>query len=75
MRACWMLALTVLSTTPMALANPQPKPAAVQALYPTKAEAERAAPRFGCSGAHAMGDQWMPCSKHGASGGASHGSH
>ncbi len=38
----------------------------IPALYPTKAEAEKAASRFGCSGAHRMGDRWMPCASHGA---------
>ncbi|MFZ9265213.1 MAG: DUF3721 domain-containing protein [Vulcanococcus sp.] len=38
----------------------------VPALYPTKAAAELAAKtHFGCSGAHRMGDQWMPCAEHG----------
>jgi hypothetical protein len=42
------------------LANPVP------ALYATKAEAEAAAKRhFHCTGAHPMGQQWMPCAKHG----------
>jgi hypothetical protein len=34
-------------------------------MYATKAEAEKAAPQFNCSGAHQMGDKWMPCSEHG----------
>ena len=33
-------------------------------LYATKAEAEAAAKNFNCSGAHRMGNQWMPCSTH-----------
>jgi hypothetical protein len=37
---------------------------AVPALYPTQAEAEAAAPKFGCKGAHRMGTHWMPCAKH-----------
>ena len=42
------------------------KPATVPALYATQAEAERAAKQhFNCTGAHRMGDQWMPCSQHG----------
>ena len=42
------------------------KPAAVPALYATQAEAERAAKQhFNCTGAHRMGDHWMPCSQHG----------
>ena len=38
----------------------QPK----QAMFKTKAEAEAAAPGFGCTGAHQMGGMWMVCSKH-----------
>jgi hypothetical protein len=38
---------------------------AVPALYPTQAEAERAARLyFNCTGAHRMGNQWMACAKH-----------
>ena len=33
-------------------------------LYATKAEAEAAAKQFNCTGAHAMGNQWMPCEHH-----------
>lgn len=41
-------------------------PAGVPALYATKAEAEEAArAHFNCTGAHPMGQQWMPCGKHG----------
>ena len=37
----------------------------VPALYPTQADAEKAAKlHFNCTGAHKMGDQWMPCAKH-----------
>ena len=36
----------------------------VPALYDTKAEAEKAAESFDCTGAHKMGSKWMPCSKH-----------
>ena len=43
--------------------------AAQQAMFNTKAEAEAAAPRFHCSGAHPMGNQWMPCASHGAASG------
>jgi hypothetical protein len=35
-------------------------------MYATKAEAEEAAKKhFNCTGAHAMGNQWMPCATHG----------
>ncbi len=35
------------------------------ALFNTKAEAEEAAEDFNCTGAHQMGDKWMPCTMHG----------
>jgi hypothetical protein len=38
---------------------------AVPATYATKAEAEKAAKKFHCTGAHQMGDRWMPCDRHG----------
>ncbi len=41
------------------------KEGAMPALYETKAEAQKAASKFGCKGAHKMGDKWMPCEKHG----------
>ena len=36
----------------------------MKGLFNTKAAAEKAAKRFGCSGAHKMGKKWMPCSIH-----------
>ena len=36
------------------------------ALFETKAEAEKAAKNFNCTGAHKMGDKWMPCTSHSA---------
>jgi hypothetical protein len=48
------------------LAAPASGTGAVPALYPTQAEAEKAAKlHFNCTGAHRMGNQWMPCAKHG----------
>ena len=42
----------------------------VPAMYATKAEAEAAAKQhFKCTGAHQMGNQWMPCTTHGQSSG------
>ena len=42
----------------------------VPAMYATKAEAEAAAKQhFNCTGAHQMGNQWMPCATHGQSNG------
>jgi len=34
------------------------------ALFETKIEAEKAAKNFNCTGAHKMGDKWMPCKSH-----------
>ena len=34
------------------------------ALFETKAEAKKAAKYFNCTGAHKMGDKWMPCKSH-----------
>ena len=31
-------------------------------LFKTKEEAEKAASKYGCIGAHQMGNYWMPCS-------------
>ena len=45
--------------------SPHKKENAMPALYETKAEAIKAASKFGCSGAHKMGEKWMPCEKHG----------
>jgi Protein of unknown function len=42
-------------------------------MYATQAEAEQAAKlHFNCTGAHRMGDQWMPCAQHGGAQGSSH---
>tara|TARA_B100001989_G_scaffold62997_1_gene42463 strand:+ start:115 stop:531 length:417 start_codon:yes stop_codon:yes gene_type:complete len=30
-------------------------------LFNTKSEAEKAASKYGCTGAHKMGNKWMPC--------------
>ena len=35
-------------------------------LFETKIEAEKAAKNFNCTGAHRMGDKWMPCKSHDA---------
>jgi hypothetical protein len=48
------------------LAAPAAGSGGVPALYRTQAEAEKAAKQhFNCTGAHKMGDRWMPCAKHG----------
>ena len=35
-------------------------------LFNTKIQAENAAKKFNCTGAHKMGDKWMPCNSHAA---------
>tara|TARA_B100000700_G_C14895542_1_gene784822 strand:- start:595 stop:849 length:255 start_codon:yes stop_codon:yes gene_type:complete len=37
---------------------------ATPVLFDTKVEAEKAARKFNCKGAHQMGDKWMPCESH-----------
>jgi len=64
MKHLLIAALTTISFPAIASAGQTPHEA-LPALYPTKAEAEKAAPKFHCTGAHPMGDQWMPCTKHG----------
>jgi hypothetical protein len=55
------------------LAAPAAGAGGVPALYATQAEAEKAAKlHFNCTGAHRMGDQWMPCAQHGSAQGSSH---
>ena len=55
------------------LAAPAAGSGGVPALYPTQAEAEKAAKlHFNCTGAHKMADQWMPCAQHGGAQGSSH---
>ncbi len=34
------------------------------ALFETQLEAEKAAKDFNCTGAHKMGEKWMPCKNH-----------
>ncbi len=36
----------------------------IPALFDTKAQAEKAAKKFNCKGAHKMGEKWMPCKSH-----------
>lgn len=62
---CAVLPLSMALGWPAAL-SAQVQHGGVPALYATQAEAEKAAElHFNCSGAHRMGDQWMPCSQHG----------
>ena len=44
--------------------KPVEKGIEMPSLYETKEQAEKEAIKFGCKGAHQMGDKWMPCSMH-----------
>lgn len=56
-----------------AMAAPASGGGGVPALYPTRAEAENAARlHFNCTGAHRMGNQWMPCDRHADAHGSQH---
>ena len=53
------------------LAAPAAGSGGVPAMYATQAEAEKAAKlHFNCTGAHRMGNQWMPCTQHGGAHGS-----
>ena len=54
-------ALMLTATTAMAGSHVKPK----QAMFKMQADAAAAAPGFGCTGAHQMGEMWMVCDKHG----------
>tara|TARA_B100000965_G_scaffold394281_1_gene406229 strand:- start:636 stop:893 length:258 start_codon:yes stop_codon:yes gene_type:complete len=41
-------------------------PIGTRALFDTREEALKAAKNFNCTGAHQMGDKWMPCESHDA---------
>ncbi len=52
-----------LSALILGCSSPQ-KDSGIKTIYNSKSEAENAAKNFNCSGAHKMGDKWMPCEKH-----------
>ena len=65
-----LFSLVALAVGIQFLGTAQANTGGVPALYATKAEAEAAAKKhFNCTGAHPMGNQWMPCSTHGQSSG------
>ena len=64
---CAVVALMLTVTTAIAGSHGKPK----QAMFKTQAEAEAAAPGFGCTGAHQMGEMWMVCDQHGFADGSS----
>jgi len=65
-----LISLIAIATGMQLPAAAQANTAGVPAMYATKAEAEAAAKKhFNCTGAHQMGNQWMPCASHGKTGG------
>ena len=40
------------------------QPNGTLSIFDTKIEAEKAAKDFNCTGAHRMGEKWMPCKSH-----------
>ncbi|MEB3331958.1 MAG: hypothetical protein VKI83_05650 [Synechococcaceae cyanobacterium] len=65
---CWAGSGTVVQAAPSSPATAATAPR--QALFRTRAEAEAAASQFHCSGAHRMGQLWMPCAGHGQASGS-----
>ena len=56
------LSITILS---LGCSNkPVGKEMKIPMLFDTKKQAEKEAYKFGCEGAHQMGDKWMPCKMH-----------
>ena len=44
--------------------KPAEKGMKIPMLFDTREQAEKEAYKFGCEGAHQMGNKWMPCSMH-----------
>jgi hypothetical protein len=65
-----LFSLIAIATGIQLIGAAQANTGGVPAMYATKAEAEAAAKKhFNCTGAHQMGNQWMPCATHGQSSG------
>ena len=71
-----LFSLIAIATGIQLIGAAQANTGAVPAMYATKAEAEAAAKKhFNCTGAHQMGNQWMPCATHGQSTGTTQHKH
>jgi hypothetical protein len=65
-----LFSLIAITTGIQLIGAAQANTGGVPAMYATKAQAEAAAKKhFNCTGAHPMGNQWMPCATHGQSNG------
>ena len=59
--------IPILSMTILALGcsnKPVEKEIKMPMLFDNREQAEKEAYKFGCEGAHQMGNKWMPCSMH-----------
>ena len=59
--------ITFLSMTILTLGcsnKPSEKEIKMPFLFDTREQAEKEAYKFGCKGAHQMGNKWMPCTMH-----------
>ena len=71
-----LFSLIAITTGIQLIGAAQANTGGVPAMYATKAQAEAAAKKhFNCTGAHPMGDQWMPCATHGQSSGTTQHNH
>ena len=59
-----LLLIAAIMTFPLVGCSEKPTQSQNPALFETRVEAEAAAKNFNCTGAHKMGDQWMPCENH-----------
>ena len=64
MKKGWSFISIILLSIPLLACGNKQKDNATQALFKTRSDAEKAAKAFNCTGAHKMGDKWMPCKKH-----------
>jgi hypothetical protein len=63
----FILLIPFLSITILTLGcsnKPVEKEIRMPMLFDSKEQAEKEAYKFGCEGAHQMGEKWMPCSMH-----------
>ena len=71
-----LFSLIAITTGIQLIGAAQANTGGVPAMYATKAQAEAAAKKhFNCTGAHPMGNQWMPCATHGQSSGTTQHNH
>ncbi|MEB3320757.1 MAG: hypothetical protein VKI63_07455 [Cyanobium sp.] len=71
-----LLAAAVVALPAASQTSPAGGSKPIPAAYPTREAAEKAARlHFHCTGAHRMGDVWMPCGSHNHGSGSAAGPH